>query len=122
MQAGDAFLIPGSDDHLWMIISDPSINPQKVVVVCFLSWTERYDQACEVRPGEHPFVKHPTLANYPGARIVTDAFLEEKKAAGELRMKQPLSAELLTRVRDRAASSEIPSEPYAVLREQGFVS
>jgi hypothetical protein len=76
MRAGDTFLFPGADDHLWMIISDPLVDPANVVIVLFVSWTEKYDQACILRGGEHPFVKHHTCVQYPGARIVSNVKLE----------------------------------------------
>jgi hypothetical protein len=86
MNAGDTFLTPGVDDHLWMVISEPSLDPS-LVVVCFLSWQPHYDQSCIVEAGEHPFVTHSTCVNYPGATIVTDSTLEHLKSKGRLKLK-----------------------------------
>jgi hypothetical protein len=51
MNAGATFLAPSLDGHLWMVISDPALDQNRVVVVSFMSWTPRLDQACIVRPG-----------------------------------------------------------------------
>jgi hypothetical protein len=121
MNAGDTFLLPGLDDHLWMIISDPTVDPHRVVVVCFLTWQLKYDQACIVEQGEHPFVTHSTCVNYPAARVESDAGLERLKSKAVLKLKAPLSHELLGRIRRSAENSDIPTEAFEVLRSQGFV-
>ena len=79
MTAGETFLLPGLDDHLWMVLSDPAREPN-LVVVFFLSWQPQYDQACVLQAGDHPFIKHSTCVNYPGARVVADAKLEAMKS------------------------------------------
>jgi hypothetical protein len=117
MNAGDTFLIPGSDDHLWMVISDPHLDAQRVVVVCFLSWQGHIDQACVVQADEHPFVKHTTCVNYPGARVEPADLLDRLRREGRILPKQPLSVELLKRVRDSAAGSDIPlSTAYSAIK------
>lgn len=121
MKAGDTFLIPDSDDHLWMVISDPNFDPDHLVVVCFLSWQAHYDQACIVRTGDHPFIKHDTCINYPAAKLVSLARLELLVVQGKIKPKLPLSPALLDRIRGCAEDADLPSECYAVLREQGFV-
>lgn len=121
MRAGDTFLFPGADDHLWAIISDPVLDPGRVVIVLFVSHTEKYDQACVLSGGEHPFIKHPTCVQYPGARVVTDALLESLRLAGRLRPREPLRPDLLAMIRKRAENADIRTSAYEILREQGFV-
>jgi hypothetical protein len=121
MKAGDTFLTPNMDDHLWMVISNPALDPVNVVVVCFLPWQNHYDQSCIVEAAEHPFVTHSTCVNYPGATIVADATLETLRVRGALREKEPLSSELFNRIRRSAENADVPTECYAVLRSQGFV-
>jgi hypothetical protein len=121
MRAGETFLLPNDDDHLWAIISDPVVDPQRVVVVLFVSWTEKYDQACVLNGGEHPFIKHPTCVQYPGAALVSDATLEARRQSGELKMKAPLSPDLLALIRQRADRADLRTRIYEVLREQGYV-
>ncbi|HEY8666083.1 MAG TPA: hypothetical protein VIL86_05435 [Tepidisphaeraceae bacterium] len=123
MNAGDTFLFPGgADDHLWMIISDPAVDPQKVVILKFVSWQERYEQTCIVRAGEHPFVKHDTCVSFSSARITEDANLQSLQSTGRLVMKQPLSAALLGRIRAAVMDSDgIPAECVTALVDQGVV-
>lgn len=120
MNAGETFLIPSIDDHLWMVISEPSLD-SNLVVVCFLSWQSYYDQSCVVEAGEHPFVVHSTCVNYPGATLVANSTLETLKAEGKLKLRDPISEALLKRIRTSAENADIPTECYAVLRAQGFV-
>jgi hypothetical protein len=97
MRSGDTFLFADGreDDHLWMVISDTDQDPQRLVIVRFLSWQEKYDQACVLNGGEHPFVKHATCVDYPAARIALNTELEALKERGKLKLRSPLSAELL---------------------------
>jgi hypothetical protein len=121
MNAGDTFFIHAlGDDHLWMIVSDPQLNPD-AVVVCFLTWTEGLDDSCIVRVGEHPFVKHDTCVHFAGARLVAVDRLTELKRIGHLKVSQPLSADLLNRIRSAAENSDMPSGPFDLLRRQGLV-
>ncbi len=121
MHAGDTFLIPGDDDHLWAIISDPAKDLENVVVVLFLSWAEKYDQACALHAGDHPFIKHDTCVGYRGAKVLSNRRREELRRAGKLRLKAPLSAQLLELIRNKAEVSDIPSGAYSALRNQGLV-
>ena len=121
MMAGDTFLLPDFDDHLWAVISDPAINGNNVVIVLFVSWTEKYDQACVLHGGEHPFIKHETCVQYPGAKVVANARLEELRKSGQLRPKAALSAGLLALIRERTENADLPTFAYEILREQGFV-
>ena len=121
MKAGDTFLIPTLDDHLWIVLSGPTVDADNVVVVCLLTWQDHYDQACVLSAGDHPFVKHETCVNYPDCRLVQDTWLEAKRTAGQLKAKAPVSAVVLERVRTSAHASDIRTEAYDVLRKQGFV-
>jgi len=42
VKAGDTFIIeqPGTslDSHLWMVISDPNVDPHEVVLLNFTTW------------------------------------------------------------------------------------
>ncbi len=120
MKAGDTFLLLDKDDHLWAVISDPSLDGEKVVIVLFVSWTEKYDQACVLCAGDHPFIKHDTCVQYSGAKIVKSAQLEQSRKSGKLRMKQPLTTAILERIRQQAEVSQIPMAAYEILRRQGL--
>ena len=84
MLAGETFLVPELDDHLWAVISDPLLDESSVVIICLLSWREYHDQACVLDAGDHPFIKRSTCVNYPGTRIETNTLLERLKTDGKL--------------------------------------
>jgi len=122
MKTGDTFLFEdGSDDHLWMVISDTAADAERVVIVKFLSWQPHYDQSCVLDGGEHPFVKHATCVDFPGAKVPTLAQLELLERQGMLKHKAPLSARLLQQIRNAVAASDIPTKAIAALGEQGVV-
>ena len=68
MNAGDTFLValPGTsyDSHLWIVISDPDADAERIVIVSLTSHRADKDQACLLRVGDHPYVKHDTCVNY----------------------------------------------------------
>lgn len=122
MQSGDTLLaVDGTDDHLWIIISDTDTDPDELVIVCLLSWQEYHDQACILHPGDHPFVKHDTCVNYPSATLAHRTKLESLLKAGNLKAKAPVSAELLGRIRMAVSESDIPSKCHKKLFDQGLV-
>jgi hypothetical protein len=122
MNSGDTFLfMDGRDDHLWMVISDTAQNPDRFVIVRFLSWQEKYDQACVLDGGEHPFIKHATCVDYPTARIVTNKVMDALQVNNHLKLRIPLSSELLTLIRQKSIGGDISTECIAMLGEQGLV-
>ena len=74
-----------------------------------------------LRAGQHPFIKHDTCVQYPGALVVTDTKLEQFRKAGKLRMKQPLDSEVLNLIRQQTEASQISLAAYEILRRQGLV-
>ncbi len=66
MIAGETFLLPEFDDHLWAIISDSGANTEQIVIVLFVSWTEKYHQACVLHAGQHSFIKQTHAFNIQG--------------------------------------------------------
>lgn len=121
MLGGDTFFLRGIEEHMWAIISDPALDAGKVVVVKFVSWQLKYDQACIVKPREHRFIKHDTCVDYPDARVVPHVRLEDLRAARKLKLDDPLNAALLYKIRLSAEGSDIPKGAYDVLRRQRFV-
>ena len=77
MNAGDTFRIPepgtSLDSHLWVVISDPAVDPVRVLIVNFTTRRQDSDHACILQAGEHPFVHHETCVNYAGAKAVSAA-------------------------------------------------
>ena len=62
MNGGDTFRIPepgtSLDSHLWVVISDLTVDPVRVLIVNFTTRRKDSDPACILQSGEHPFVHH----------------------------------------------------------------
>lgn len=123
MNAGDAFKLVGvADHHLWIVLSDPSIDPTRVLIVNLTTYDRYEDQAVILNVGDHPFVAHKTCVAYSRARTASDAQLEQLKTRGKLTPHTPVSRELLERLRLGASTSDrIKTEHLELLRNQGFV-
>lgn len=125
MKAGDTFLIeePGTsyDSHLWMLISDPEAD-HFVILVNFTTWRPDKDQACIVEPGEHSYISRTTCVNYAKARQVSSAALQQLLDKQLIKNLQPLSGNLLEKVRRGAGESkEIELGVWQILLDQGIV-
>ena len=126
MKAGDTFIIeqPGTslDSHLWMVISDPNVDPHEVVLLNFTTWRADKDQACIVEVGDHAFIRHRTCVNYGGAKVVSAAAIQSLVTNGRIAPRQPLSTDLLERIRNGAAESRsMPMGVAAILARQGLI-
>ena len=122
MNAGDTF-IDGMYGHLWIIISNPAIDPQQVVIVNLTTYTIDEEFTCVLHKGEHPFVKHKTAVRYRDARAVALAALKKLLKAGKLTPHAHCSAGLLKKMRDGASahSDLLPEACRALLDEQGLI-
>lgn len=126
MNAGDTFRIPepgtSLDSHLWVVISDPAVDPARLLIVNFTTRRKDSDPACILQAGEHPFVHHETCVNYGGAKVVSVAQIQTLLQKGLLSSHAALSDVLLKRIRDGAAASERMSLDHAdILIEQGLI-
>lgn len=126
MDAGDCFRVssPGTtlDTHLWMVISDPAQDPERVLIVNLTSWNDRQDRSCVVEVGEHPFVHHRSCVRYSGAKVVRVDQLDALKRNGSLLPLAPISRRLLKRVRlgaERSPHTELGH--IEILRAQGLI-
>ena len=122
MEAGNTFLLTKVDDHLWVILSDPSQDAGEILVVSVTTWREGKDPACMIERGEHPFVTHRSCMAYIEARCVSRDNLYTLKDGGYLKMQEPVSTELLGRMREAAAHTQNLKPVFkAILQRQGLI-
>lgn len=123
MNAGDVFRFPHiADRHVWMIISDPTKNPAKLLMVNFSSWEPHLDQACVMEAGEHPFIVHKTVINFARARIVSLEQMQTLRRRGQIEMLEPLTPTLLAKIRRATLeSTRISLEMADILLDQDLV-
>ena len=115
--------IDGKYHHLWIVLSDPAIDPDRVVIVNLTTYTIDEESACILKKGEHPFVKHKTAVRYRDARITSPAALEKLRVARLLTPREPCSKLLLAKLRDGASKDAdlLSEECRDLLDQQGLI-
>jgi hypothetical protein len=121
MEAGNTFYLPDKSayGHLWIVISDPKKNPDRVLLVSMTSYDVDKEDVCLIEAGEHPKVKHKTCIYYKPARATSLENLLRLRDSGYLDMQEPVSAELLQRIRRGVSlSRRIDLEHMELMEEQ----
>jgi len=122
MEAGDTFR-RSYGSHLWVVVSDPGRDPNRLLIVNLTTVRSSCDPACILNAGDHPFVKHPSYLLYAESRIVTSAELDQKVAAGQIILEPKMRGDVLARIRQGAAiSNYIPLQNRKLLEDQGLIS
>lgn len=123
MEAGETFKM-SSSSHLWVVISDPRMDRQRVAVVNFSSvkGNRTDDEACLLDVGDHPWITRKTFVAYGFAQIKSDAELERGIGGGGYIPEDPVSSELLSKIRRCVADTDrMPIAVENLLDEQGFL-
>lgn len=121
---GDTFLISGPDtnNHLFVIISDPHKNPTEIVTVNFTSWEPGKDRSCIIQPGEHPWVTKESCVRYRQERLITLEEFNRCVKSQNINLQEPVSAALLRRIHAGARTSVHPSvRARQILTQQGHI-
>lgn len=74
MEIGDVYLPRNKaiDDHPRIVISDPELNSDQVVLVNFTGFEGEYrDHSCVLEVGEHKWLKKKTCIPYKDASVVS---------------------------------------------------
>ena len=119
MEAGSTFKF-GRSTHLWVVVSDPALDRKHVVIANMTS--DGLDQSCVLEPGDHDFIRHRTFIRYDMARVTSDADLEQLAASGGIMPHDPVSPDVLQRIREGAAiTNRIPFGCKEVLINQSLI-
>jgi len=122
MDAGTTFLLSAGDIHLWVIISDPKLDPQNVLIVNLTSLAPHKEQLCVLGVGDHPWIRHDTCVNYGDSRVTTIDKLVAARDASTLLVQDPVSPHILKRIREGAMNStKMPLDHAEILISQGLV-
>ncbi len=127
MKSGDTYRFakpqPGFDvnRHLWIILSDPDIDPNEILAVYMTSLKAKMDQTCILDIGDHPFITHKTTIAYNAAVVWTKDELEQALADGDIVAQVRIDDSLLTRIRFLAlASPRLLFVHQKIATNQGF--
>ena len=114
----------GVPSHPWVIISDPAIDPDNVLIVNLTDAEGYHDRSCVLDASDHPGVfTKPSCVAYQWAKLTSVAVLETALANGLLFSKSPVSSETLQKILDGAQDTdELKNAHREILREQGLIS
>ncbi len=124
VQLGGTFRLrnAGIDSHLHIVISDPSLNPRRIVTANFTTWRPGKDQSCIASPGDHPFLIVESCVDYRRDILISLDQYERCLKSGDIVPHEPVSETLLKRILDGASISPfIPLGNRAILSEQGLI-
>ena len=124
MKAGDTFLIRDRsvDTHLWVVISDPQRDADRVLIVSMTTYESYKEDACLLDVGDHPKVSHKTCVAYNEARLVALETLVVLRDGGHLSVQAPVSDDILARIRAGVSrSTRIKYQYVERLLEQGVI-
>ncbi len=119
LECGGTFLTgDGEEDnfHLWVIITP--VNEGEVVTVCVVTAHKKSEQLVVLNCGDHPFIQHKSVIAYRFSKIRMVSDIEELLAKGMARKREPVSPELLGRIRAGLVDSDFtPNHVRAFYRE-----
>jgi hypothetical protein len=122
VNVGDTFLRADSDKHLWLIISDPALDPENVVIVNLTTLDDQKESVCILKRGDHPWVRHDSCVNYRDAVVTSLEKLAKARKGKAIIVKSPLKAAVLVRIQQGVADSQrMPLDIANILIEQGLV-
>ena len=124
MRPGETFFLAGgaADRHLRVVISDPSIDSERVLFVSMTSYDVTKENVCVFEVGNHPFVKHRSCIAYGTAKEAPLAALLRLLDAGQLRISEPMSASQLDRIRRGVSlSRDIKRKYLDLMLDQGLL-
>jgi hypothetical protein len=124
MRAGDTFTLKDKsvDSHLWVIVSDPAADAERLLFVSMTSYDITKEKVCLLDVGDHPFITHRTCIAYDFAKVAPLKALIALRDQGPLAMNQPVSAELLERIRQGISlSRRINVEHVLLMIDQGLL-
>lgn len=100
LNCGDTFYAADTEDdepHLCIVITPPEAGD--VVVVSVTTRRRKSETLVRLEVGDHPFIKHSSVIAYAYSRIRSVDEIELAIKSGNAKMREPVSSELLRRIR-----------------------
>lgn len=124
MNSGDAFFIQNRsvDAPLWVVVSDPEKDPDRVVIVSITTYENHKESACLLNAVDHPRITHKSSVFYKETRMTTLESLRALRDRGALNVQPAVSAQIPARIRDGVSrSTTIKAKYIDILLEQGVI-
>jgi hypothetical protein len=124
MKAGDTFFLwdRAADIHLWVVFTDTDTYPDAVLIVSLTTYTVDQEDACIIDAGEHTFVTYKTCVAYGRTKKTSRQALCALRDGGRIIMKDPVSPEIVNRIRQGASRSRrIPREFIEIMGNQDLL-
>lgn len=110
--AGYTFLSrtpPYDTKHLYIVIA--IVDEDNALFVNVTTKKENRDDTCILRENDHDFIKHDSVINYGDAKVAQISKIEEAISKGIFTPQDPISDELLEKIRKGALnSSDLPQK------------
>ena len=123
MEAGDTFRLVGvADRHTWVILSDPAVDAERVLLVSLTGYYPGMDSSCIVEVDELSILDKRSCIYYADIKEASVAALEQLQAAGKLQKRTPVALQLLARIREGVSlSRDIEVKHIEFLIGQGVI-
>jgi hypothetical protein len=124
VKAGDTFFLTDRavDTHLWVVVSDPEKDAERVVLVSVTTYEHHKEAVCLLDIGDHSTISHKSCIAYNEARMTTLGTLIGLQDGGHLNLQAPVSAELLARIRAGVSrSTRIKYKYIEILLDQEVI-
>lgn len=86
--------------HLFIVLTEPLGDPPEVLLVSLSSVSTSYqhDCSCELHPGDHSFITHPSFIRFDLARIEPAQKLIDGVDQQVFSVREPISEEVYQRI------------------------
>lgn len=110
--------------HLWILASDPSVDPGCIVLVNVSSDPGRHDdRTCILRRGDHPVIQHESYVRYDCAEFGVLAAIQKAHAKLLITQRVAVSAAVLSRIHRGFEKSPHAKKKFLLkLLEQKFIN
>ena len=125
MDIGDCFVnkaAPRLPSHLWIVVSDPSLDADNVLIVNATDISNHDDHSCILTAADHPWLKKDSCVAYQWAKNTSVASLQQAASLGSLMMQARVSEDVLQRIHLVAQlSDELKGSHRELLRKQSLI-
>jgi hypothetical protein len=126
MKQGDCFFnkeAPKVPSHPWVILSDPDVDPDNVLIVNLTDSKTHDDHSCLLDSSDHPgVITKPSCVAYRFANVTSVSALEQAVASKLLYIKPPVSQQVLRKILNGAQwTDELKNAHRELLRSQFLI-